>query len=320
MNAKTLIVVVAVSVVTGGWLYKNLTDEPQTAVRVEKVNVYLPAPASPAAEPEIEPSLNAGLAPSGAATPPQRPADFGQQFLGATDLKAYVIDALKRPQEGGAFYAALALRECSRGDLAYMKAEAAEVLQKVSAKTTTVTAEQMKAINAAADRCVNFSEGEVRAYADELMRVRDDDPLAQLQTRAMSRDATERDKARAAILETGNLTLMSEARVPTVLLQAAIDNLSTGMVYRYEGKTYADENDQRALDNGAWLATCGPGPCQIDREMRIACVAQGDCYGSREGYLRQQVFKDDPKGYEHAIKVSEQVRAALLRKDTSIFR
>jgi len=304
--------------IAGAALWHWLADDPQVAVpKVQIVEKYVIAPPSAQAEPEIGPSLNAGTSPSGA---PVQHSDLGRQLQESKDLKAFVVDALKRPKEGGAFYAALALRECSRGDLAYMKAEAASVLQKVSAQSSTVTTAQMAAINAAADRCVNFSDGEVTAYANEIGRVRKDDPLLQLQAQSMARDPEQRAKAVTAILATGNLSLMSEARLPTSILQASMERTPTGLVYRYDGKTYSDESAQRAIDNGAWLATCGAGPCEIDREMRVECVAAGNCYGSREEYLRQQVFKDDPRGFEQALRMSEAMRAALVRGDTSIFK
>src|SRR5664279_2593276 len=88
------------------WLW--LSEDPQPVVLpVEVVKEYVIAPPPALAEPAVASSLNAATTPSDAPLPVVAPAqpkvsELGRKLLETKDDRAFVLEALKQPEKGGA--------------------------------------------------------------------------------------------------------------------------------------------------------------------------------------------------------------------------
>lgn len=323
-NATVL--VVAAATITGGALWQWLSEDPQPVIpKVEVVKEYVIAPAQ-TPDPSYEPAKT--QAAPAAPAPLKLPAatvGFGRKLLETKDVKAFVIEALKHPESGGAFYAALALRECSSAGIVDMKEVADTTIQKVVAAETTITQARMSAINTQLTRCAGFSEGEVTALRLEAARHALDgsDPFAAMAVSIVKTrlGTPERDKALEAIFTSGSPALISETFVPARLLQAAYTTDERGaLVMHFNGQTYTSEADQKAVDVGAQLSACADGDyCELNRRMHGECVVNGVCYATREEFVRQALFKGDQAAFDKAAKIGDQIRSAIARGDRSIF-
>ena len=314
------IVVGGVAVGLTWWQWPS--DDPQSVpARVEDVRQYdiAPPPLPDPGEVRFERAASAPVA------QPRRPAfktsEFGRKLLEAKDIKAFVIEALKHPEKGGAYYAALAMNQCSPNGFADMKAKADRTIQRIVATESTISQERMDAINAGLVLCVGFSEGERNVLYGEASRygVEGIDPLYSLSAKLRS-GRFPRDKLFQDILESGSWALISRLSVPTRLIQAGSEDGATGRTYRFNGNTYAGA-EAHALLVGSRLGTCVDGDyCDLDEEMRTQCRALGTCYGSRAEYVRQRWFKGDQAAYDKAAAIGDEIRSALARGDRSIFR
>jgi hypothetical protein len=265
------------------------------------------------------PPIVARTAPPSA--PTLRPSEFGRKLLEAKDLKPFVIEALKHPERGGAYYAALALNQCSPNGFAHMQATADRTIQKVVTAESTISQERMDAINSALVRCVGFSDGERQAlYAEASRHALDgSDPLFALSAKLRS-GASDREKLFQSILESGSWALISRTALPTRLIQATSQAGPAGTSYRFNGSTYTGA-ETRVLLVGSRLGTCVDGDyCDLDAQMWAECGASGTCYASRKDYVRQRWLNGDAAAYDKAAKIGDEVRSAIARGDRSVFR
>lgn len=154
-----------------------------------------------------------------------RGSEFGRKLLETKDVRAFVLEALKQPEKGGVFYADRALTQCSENRLA-LQASADESIQTIVATESTITQERMAKINAIPTRCSQFAEGEFAALTAEVLKKGLDgsDPISALgfslgRTRA---GTPERDRAIDDIYKSGNMSLISETRLLSQLLEASL--------------------------------------------------------------------------------------------------
>jgi len=184
----------------------------------------------------------------------------------------------------------------------------------------------MSRIGAMVDRCSQFTEGEINALRAEALRLGRDgrDPVMALQLQMpKTRVGTpERDKLLDEMFR-GNVAQASENFVAMRLLQEGMTSTDDGsMTYRFNGQTYTDQKDRTALDMATRMSTCtGADYCALDDEMVMMCKGMmGICWSSREAYLQDQVFKGDKALLDKTLRFSNEIRAAMVRGDTSIFR
>jgi len=330
MSTVKVTVVAVASALVSVTLWNWLSDDAQPVVpRVEVVKHYVVAPPSALAEPPAGPSLNAGTTPSGAPLPaavPVQPkgSELGAKLLQVTDVKAFVLEALKQPEKGGAYYADRALTQCSENRLD-LPASADEAIQEIVARESTITQERMDKINAIPARCSQFAEGEIAALNAEAWEKGLDgsDPVLALGIKLGStRTGTpEREKAIDDIYKSGNMSLISETRLLSGLLEATLTGEGDAWTQRFNGQIYTDGPDLRAIKAGAELSVCIEGDyCALDEQLLLTCL-RGFCYSSREEFVRQQMLlTSDPAEYAKALKFAEQIRVAMARGDRSIFR
>ena len=327
MSKSFVAALVAASAIAAAFVWSRPSDDPRvvaTPAPAVEQRVVAPPPVSAADAPAVatrpaEPSIAVPVvAPTVRAV---RPSEFGRKLLEAKDLKSFVIEALKHPERGGAYYAALALNQCSPQGFAHMQAMADRTIQKVVVAESTISQERMDAINSALVRCVGFSDGERQALYAEASRhgVDGSDPLFALSAKLRG-GASDRDKVFQSILESGSWALISRTSVPTRLIQATSHAGPAGTAYRFNGNTYTGA-ESRALIVGSRLGTCIDGDyCDLDEQMRTECRATGTCYASREDYVRQRWFNGDHAAYDKAAKIGDEIRSAIARGDRSVFR
>ena len=297
------------------------SDDPPEPVHapVEVVRQGVVAPPTTPAPGEVRLERAASAPAAQPPAPAFKTSEFGRKLLEAKNVKMFVLDALKHPERGGAYYAALALNPCTQAGIADMKAMADRTIQKIVATESTISQERMDAINATLVRCSVFSEGEARTLLAEASRHGLDgtDPLYALN--AKLRGGAPRDEVYQRIFESGSWALISRTSLPTRLIQAGAEAGPTGKTYRFNGNTYSGAEAQ-ALFVGSRLGTCVDGDyCDLDEEMRAQCRARGTCYASREEYVRQRWFKGDQAAYDKAAKFGDEIRSAIARGDRSIF-
>ena len=112
------------------------------------------------------------------------------QFHDATDWRAFALDAMKEPQNGGRFYAQHAADICSRG-MNEQKADAQAGQAREVAALGTISTAQLAANERYFSRCASFAKGETLALYNQIQSESADgaDPLieARKAVRAASR-------------------------------------------------------------------------------------------------------------------------------------
>lgn len=306
------------------WLSVSENQQPG-APRVEVVENIAPLAT---AVPRETVSTLALPAPIPTTRPPLAPGamktnDFGRQLFQTKAIKTFVLDALKHPEQGGAYYASIALGLCLEGYKA-TKSRTDDATKYVVEHESTITPERMAAINAIADRCVGFSDGEVATLQAEALRFMDEgrDPLYVLLTALNDTEGTPQyDKALMAAYTSGSAALMSGMFVPVRLIWMTKTNDNGVVSMRFDGQSYVGETDKNMLEAGAALGACVEGEyCDIDRAMLLRCRGFGDCYATREDFMRQQYLSGDQAAIDRATKIAAQIRQAIARGDRSIFR
>ena len=261
--------------------------------------------------------------PIAAPTTPTLAANTMARKLGETkDVKAFVLDALKQPEQGGAYYALLASEACKQGFKA-MKSGVDDAIKSVVEKEGTISPERMAAINAVADRCIGFSEGEAGTLQAEASRlgIESRDPLYALLLAVLNAEgAPEYDKAIEATFTSGSAALLSTHFFAERFFRMTSTDTNGVITTRFNGQSYVSKTDRDILSAGASLGACVEGEyCEIDQQMRMQCGGLGNCYATREEYMREQWLSGDKASLDRAMKIAEQIRQAIARGDSWFF-
>ena len=316
--------VALVSAVVGITLWQWLPEDQQPVIpRSEVVKEYVIAPPSAKAADTDMALANPLGQPNAAPVKPAPAANtLGQRLLATKDIKAFVSDALKHPEQGGAYYASLALERCQYSYQS-TKRGTDEVIRRVVESGSTISPERMSAINAAADQCAGFSEGEVATLEAEASRLASEgrDPLSVQAIALNSAEGTpDYDKALEAVYISGNATLVSGLFVPQRLISMTKTDDNGVITHRFNGQSYVGETEKRILEAGADLGACVEDDyCSLDEAVFLRCRI-GDCYATREEYMREQMLSGNQAALDRATKIAEQIKQAIARGDRSIFR
>lgn len=305
-------------------------DEPRLVPEVRAAPTSSLEPPSPGVAPESTLPSSVKTASARPGSTPVPPAattaitsSLGRKLLEVTNVRAYVLDALKHPEKGGAFYAILALKQCKPLELYRMSGESA--IQRIVETESTISSERLAAITAPTTLCREFSLGEVDALKEqaEELGLSGADPMLKL---VMSQRDTvptdERNAALETIAKSRNMALASEVGAPFLMLRNA-STPAEGSIFlttRFDGQTYG-RYDAALLQVAAELATCVEGEyCKVDEFRLSHCWLTGVCIADREQFMRSWLFREDPDRFERVLAFSNRMRAALLRGDTSMFR
>lgn len=305
-------------------LWQWLSEDPQPVVpRVEVVKDIAPPPTFVLSEALPQLSARAPIAPTDPlrAPPATRTNEFGRRLLETKDIKAFVIEALKHPEKGGAFYATIALDSCYEGILV-MKAAADATIKKIVAAESTIGPERIAAINGALTRCAGFPEGEIFELRSEAYKHAIDgtDPLYAMEDKL--RDLSPGSPEVKAVFDSGYWALISARTIPLYLMRSAPDDRASDVTLRFKGKIYPDGSaDQLVLIVATRLGTCVDGDyCSLDFEMETQCRRLGQCYATREEFVRSVLLGENAAAYDQAVQIAAEIRSAIARGDRSIFR
>jgi hypothetical protein len=282
-----------------------------------------PAPSAAAASGNTQVASPPDQASAVRTSPQAYVSELGAKLMQTRDVKAFVIDALKHPEKGGALYARMALVQCMSREQVAEEGKAA--IDKIVAVESTISAEHLAAIQESQTRCAAFADEEevmaLRAESSRLGASGADKSLNLLfRTGALSRTREERVAARKAIAASGNMALLSEAQVPFLMLPKITMEGGGGVGWIVNGRTYGPEDDSAMLA-ATWLSTCVEGDyCTLETYRLGKCWSHGKCYASREEFVLQDMLKGDQSKFDLALRVADEIRSRMIQGDTSIFR
>ena len=330
MSSSRTLAVLTACLAACAFLFWQAHDEPPVVLQVRVATAAPVNPPSVAVAPHANVGQSAKAASSLTAPTPVAPAalpaitsDLGRKLLEVTNLRAFVLDALKQPERGGAFYAILALRRCKQ--LEFDRSTGERAIQNIVNAESTISPERLAAITAPTMLCRDFSYGEVDALREkaEQLGLSGADPMLKL---AMSQRDTvpkeERSAALKMIAESRNMALISEVGAPFFMLRetSTFFDGNNVLTTRFDGQTYG-RYDAAKLQIAADLATCVQGEyCKVDEYRLGHCWLTGECIADREEFMRVWAFGGRSEAFEKVLAFSSQMRAALVRGDTSIFR
>lgn len=265
---------------------------------------------APGAAAPVVPRVEAPPARSdpGEATKIASSAELARKFNSATSLRAFVYDALKRPEQGGYQYAFAALGMCRYDGATVRLAESASAQQKAAhealARRCDMSAQDREAarMQIVADRGGSFERDPYLSLAFDRISALDD---------------TQKRRVTAAILETEDPLAIQYLKAEVTYLQ---DGRTLRGVY-FAGRHYPAGDGAGMFDHALELAVCslgldcGPGSLPL----LMMCVHKGWCAPTMREAIR------DGLGPEQALLFNQiEVLAAKLvyeigRKNTAAF-
>ena len=248
-----------------------------------------------------------------------RGSEFGRKLLTTTNVREFIADAMKHPEKGGAFYTTLALRSC-----AGWSTTAADTIKDVVERESTISADAIRRIEAAFDRCGNLSSAEIAQLREQAHRLGTDgkDPLMAFRLELRRAQNEDPAKCNLMMLEAfkGNAAQASDLFVARRLLWSNPCGATDGVLkVVFAGQTYTDIRDLSALNIAVDISTCIEGDyCQKDTERELSCRYGGYCSDPREEPMKY----DDDSDADFQLRVTAFIhvlREAMARGDTSIF-
>ena len=302
---------VAACLIAGGFLSRAMTDEPQGTTRIEIVERQAIAPPSANAS-DTEMAFASPLGRSISQAPATKPNELGMKLMSSKDNKAFVIEALKHPEKGGAFYAHEALRQC--GSWEYNKDSADASIKRIVATQSTISSDHLAQIKEIETRCGGLLEDDRDALEQEVYRIAMSgaDPLMKL-------TMTPGPKRVDNIAKSANMALISATNTSWMLMNHQETSDDAGTVTVFNGVTYGPQ-DYPGVNAGALLGSCIEGDyCKLESERLGACWYRGECFTTIDEFVKHQYLHDDQPQFVIALKIAEQIRSAMSRGDTSIF-
>ena len=234
--------------------------------------------------------------------PPRADGAMLRQFNNATSLRAFVFEALKKPEQGGYLYAIQALAFCGR--------------QAKLADDASATAARRDALAALVARC-DMSKEDMRevsrqAEADRYANY-ERDPFLRLVVESMETEApAQRQATVKAILDSGD-PLALEA-VPLFARHGKPGEEKRGV---YFGGRYYDGADNTLFNHAFKLAQCEFGiDCGAGSLVTLAaCIDQGWCAASYREALRIGL---GPR-FAEAEALAAQIAAAIGERKVGAF-
>lgn len=282
--------------------------------------------------PDAANAPHAAVAASAAGTPtaPAGPSrELQAAFLKASDWRAFVMDAMKRPGEGGYFYAAHAMNYCGR-DLAYARGAAQKAVAGEIADTGTMdprVAQQRERMLAS---CAAFAEGEVAQLSRDLKARAESersDPLYAADRGSIpviqraSRDDVRAMAAR--LLELDDPLLLSGRHLLYGIATADAEARSkSGLIFDGQLITVAQEPEYTKAAYALQLGACKPNaPCAADDEIRFACTLGRYCPADREADVRHRLslIGVDDAGFAQVLAMAARVRRAVEERNVAFF-
>lgn len=256
-----------------------------------------------------------------------------REFWSATDLRAFALSSLKRPSEGGYFYALQAATRCRDYlNLKTLEIYAQESIGKIVEMTGTILASRLKAVESFSAQCASFSDrSEVDEIVNSARTMANDgmDPLMNAsKTFATATASRDRDVMRSALrsllLTKDPLLISSDYNLRRAMLSESDGNITayfSGNIYKVGTLEYG------YLMTAVEIAPCKTNlPCNTDRSAQVLCATGADdCSIDQLTRLRNQWRKDgvDPKKETEMLSAIQahvsNIRIAIDTGDVNLF-
>lgn len=281
------------------------------AVGVPPSPTVAPPPASVAAETATAPARRVS-----------RSARLKALLATSTDWRAFAMEAMRHPEEGGDLYAGYVVDLCSiREGLAKI----GEIGTRDSlARTSTVTPQQLQ-MRAWLAHCAAFTDAELSSLVQEIRKHAPDgrDPLVAA-NRALEGALRNGDRGNVqAVLQDalaeGDALVLGHRHVLQRTMARRFGNAPPGL--HFEGTRYANQQDAN-LQHAVDVALCADGaPCALRGQMLMSCLSGGSCADDPLAYVADhyRAWGASPDQIDDVARLARRVRDALDRGDASAF-
>ena len=267
-------------------------------------------------------------------------AALATEFKAAKDWRAFALNALARPKEGGYFYARFAANLCGRG-MAELSKESKENVTLEINQSGTVSTERIVATERITTTCAGFAAGETAELSRSIPNRADirDDPLMAAQIAIkdalnnlnnLSNDASKNlnssgfKNAIQGLLDTGDLLVLNESLSLQIAMGTDPEALKN-YGFWFDGKLYTSDNvlGSTALLGGMKLALCSENQfCQLDDDMMINCITGGNCIPDRHKWLKMRYASEGgmtAEQFQEVEKMERRMREVISSKNASAF-
>jgi hypothetical protein len=242
-------------------------------------------------------------------------------YARTTDMRAFVLDAMQRPKEGGHLYARAALAECfTHSDRSVHE----QAIRRVVASTGTVSLKQMEASDRLLRRCASLAGGEAQRLYRLLIEHPGaiDDPMLQMQ-RALQAGHLPGDTLRRFV---ARIFEADDAMLYAVLEQIAERDpealAAEGIRFGDRILRERDGPDDRYARLALETAGCKENSwCAWDSVAENNCALGGMCANGWRAHvtLQLQLEGHSQDGIARFWTFSDRVRTAIDGKDVSFF-
>ena len=222
---------------------------------------------------------------------------MAKELAGSGDFRAFALAAMKRPQEGGYFYARYVAGICGR-DFALLGRYAAQAISNEVSQNSTIAASRLTAMESLARNCAGFTSGEASRLVADIEQASDRaaDPLLSVESRALqavqSRDLDQLRAAFAALARLNDPLLWSQKRLYELIVSSDPEAAKVSGGFYFDGKVYSPD-DRAAYTETKFalqLGACRDGEaCAIDHLVSFICaVGSGACASDRNAFVKSQ--------------------------------
>lgn len=264
-----------------------------------------------------------------AAAVPERPsAQLLREFAAAQDLAAFARQALRRPAEGGHFYARYVASQCGR-DFAAIARLGEAAVQKEIGLTGSVPAWRLELMQDLPRRCASFAPGEASSIVAGLKARSYDatDPLLVAERDLIAAARSRRPEAlRPAVrrlMRIDDPLLWTDHRLYDSVAQADPEARSRlGLFLDGRVVSAADEPGYLEASTALDLGFCTPGlPCAADDLLRIVCASGGACASDRDRQAKDLYLASggSEAGWRRVTALADRIREARRSGAVSMF-
>jgi hypothetical protein len=265
-------------------------------------------------------------APIHQAAPPSR--NLQREFSTSSNLRAFALNAMNRPSEGGIFYALYAASICGRDFAAISRLGNARVAKEIASKATA-SSSRLTLVTNLGKRCSAFTVGEAGAMWRSLKaRDRDSgDPLLAAEQQFIAAWKSRRpDMMRAAVARLMHLDdplLWTEHRLNRYLAQFDPEANRTSGIFLL-GKVYNHKDGLKTLEASIALdlGFCKKNlPCALDDELQVGCALGQDCAPDRDQNAKHYLFANGgtEENWRNVLALVSEVQVALGSRNVAIF-
>lgn len=241
------------------------------------------------------------------------------ELMASKDWRQFAYSAMKRPEEGGYFYAKYAALKCT----VPMRREWSEdFIQKTIARTGTVSLAQLAKQQELDSVCASFTHREAMRLFAELKGKESDgrDPYVNAAKRVDDvrfgrAPLTELKSVTEALLNTDG---MVQAGLLANVAYLDSEARKVGGMY-FDGQVYPAGDASAQLTLAMNLAVCSEdAPCPNDDFRNMLCVMKGQCFANRHEFVNAVLGFTDSQ-IADLLALETKVREAIAAHDVGAF-